>query len=130
MLFRLAPLTMKAAVVVACLACLAPLVAHAQLATVRGRVADADDDQPLAGAAVLLTSLDDGRRLGTAADSEGYFVLSRLAPGRYRLEASFVGYLPQTDTLALEFGERHTLALRLARDETEMGYLDMVEDVP
>ncbi len=99
---------------------LAP-AAQAQWASVRGRVTDAADDQPLPGAAVVLTSLDDGRRMGTAADGNGYFVLGRIAPGAYRLDASFVGYLSQTDTLAFDFNDRRTLELRLPADEAELG---------
>ena len=94
--------------------------AHAQWATVRGRVTDQADDQPLPGATLVLLDQDDGARLGVAADGNGYFVLSRILPGTYVLEASFVGYLPQSDTLVLAFDDRRSLDVRLQADEAEM----------
>ncbi len=94
--------------------------ARAQWATVRGRVTDQADDQPLPGAALVLLNQDDGARIGTAADGNGYFVLPRIPPGTYVLEASFVGYLPRSDTLALAFDDRRTLDVRLQADEAEM----------
>ncbi|MFB3133277.1 MAG: carboxypeptidase regulatory-like domain-containing protein, partial [Rhodothermales bacterium] len=94
--------------------------AQAQWATVRGRVTDQADDQPLPGAALMLHNQDDGARLGTAADGNGYFVLPRIPPGTYVLEASFIGYLSRSDTLVLAFDESRTLDLRLHADETEM----------
>ena len=79
--------------------------AQAQWATVRGRVTDQADDQPLPGAALMLHNQDDGARLGTAADGNGYFVLPRIPPGTYVLEASFIGYLSRSDTLVLAFDD-------------------------
>ena len=93
---------------------------QAQGATVRGRVVDQADDQPLPGAAVVLVPLDGDTRVGTAADGNGYFVMPRIAPGTYRVEASFLGYLAFTDTLTLAFDGRRTLDVRLRADETEM----------
>ena len=94
--------------------------AQAQWATVRGRVVDQADDQPLPGAALILRNQDDGARLGTAADGNGYFVLPRIPPGTYTFEASFVGYVAFVDTLVLDFNDSRTLDVRLQADETEM----------
>ena len=93
---------------------------RAQGATVRGRVTDQADDQPLPGAALVLRNQADGARLGTAADGNGYFVLPRILPGAYVLEVSFVGYAAFLDTLTLAFNDRRTLDVRLQADETEM----------
>lgn len=94
--------------------------AWAQLATVRGRVTDATKGESLPGAAVVLQSLDEGTQTGTAADDNGYFILGRIAPGRYTLTASFVGFIPRTDTLALDFNDSRSLDLSLAPDEAEL----------
>lgn len=97
--------------------------ATAQLATIRGRVTDQADDQPLPGAAVVLRSLEEGNRMGTAADGNGYFVLARITPGRYVAEVSFLGYLPQVDTLDLAFGDHRTLDVHLQAQDAEMDEL-------
>ncbi|SFQ69163.1 outer membrane beta-barrel protein [Hymenobacter arizonensis] len=60
--------------------------------SVSGRVADGKDQSPLIGANVLLIRLPDSVRTGTAADAEGRFQFDNVAPGRYVLDASFVGY--------------------------------------
>ena len=99
---------------------LGAMEAQAQFATVRGRVVDQADEQPLPGAAVVLHNQAEGLRTGTAADGNGFFVLPRLQPGTYVLEASFVGYRSMIDTLVLALEDRRTLDLRLEADETEM----------
>src|SRR5690606_10826992 len=70
---------------------LVPGPALGQFATVRGRVVDASDGQPLQGVNLVV---DDGAgaRTGTATGADGAFVLARIPPGRYVLTASFVGY--------------------------------------
>jgi len=102
------------------LLCLFPLAAQAQFASVRGRVIDASDGQPLPGAAVVVENEDDGRQTGTAADDGGYFILTRIPPGTYVLRSSFVGYIDHADTLALDFNARETLEIALRVDETAL----------
>ena len=94
--------------------------AQAQFATVRGRVVDRTDDQPLPGAALVLRSMDEGRQVGTATDGNGYFVLARITPGAYVLETSFIGYVSQVDTLRLAMDDSRTLDVQLVVDEAEM----------
>ncbi|MET4074853.1 outer membrane beta-barrel protein [Hymenobacter sp. UYCo722] len=60
--------------------------------TVSGRVADGKDQSALIGANVLLVHLPDSVKTGAAADAEGRFQFDNVAPGRYLLDASFVGY--------------------------------------
>ncbi len=57
--------------------------------TINGRVVDASTTAPLLGANVVLND-----SLGAATDSDGYFVISRVAYGRYRAKVSFMGYEP------------------------------------
>jgi len=83
-------------------------------AAVAGRVTDASGTA-LPGANVVLRDRATGRRrAGTSTDSTGAFVLRGLAPGRYRLAVSFVGYARHVEPLALSSGEtvRDTIALR------------------
>ncbi len=72
---------------------LGPAGARAQTAVpVSGRVADGQDQSPLIGANVLLIHLPDSVRSGVAADAQGAFQFDNVMPGRYLLDASFVGY--------------------------------------
>ncbi|MEF8797074.1 MAG: TonB-dependent receptor, partial [Salinivenus sp.] len=84
-------------------------------AAVAGRVTQAPSGAPLPGANVVLRAPDTGaRRYGTSTDSTGAFALRGVAPGRYRLAVSYVGYAPHVESLALAAGEtaRDTVALR------------------
>lgn len=100
----------------------------AQFATVRGRVTDAADAQPMPGATIVLENQGEARQVGTAADGNGYFVLSRIPPGSYLLRTSFVGYVERIDTLVLDFSEQHTLNLQLEADEAQMNEVVVVSE--
>ncbi len=91
-----------------------------QQATVVGTAADAEDGTRLAGVNVLLEG-EDGLRRGQATDGDGGFAFVGLLPGRYVLQASFLGYESRTDTLQIGFGDRIELALRLVPEQTELG---------
>ena len=84
----------------------APHPTTAQDVALRGFVVDAETGQPLPGAHVVVRSLaPDASPQGTAADGNGYYHIAGLAPGRYALRASFVGYRPIRDTLHLSGSE-------------------------
>lgn len=78
--------------------------AGAQDVSLRGFVRDAASGQALTGANVALQGLP-GPARGAATDADGFYLIGGVAPGRYALRVSYVGYLPYTDTLALS-GER------------------------
>ncbi|MBN1984745.1 MAG: TonB-dependent receptor [Prolixibacteraceae bacterium] len=62
--------------------------AFAQEASVRGKVVDAVNNEPLPFVNVLVS----GTTTGTTTDLDGNFLLTGLQPGFVRIEASFVGY--------------------------------------
>ena len=77
---------------------------QAQSAVLRGFITDEGDGQPLQGVNVVLT--DDGEAfLGAASDRDGLYAISGIAPGRYYLSASYVGFETYRDTLELAAGE-------------------------
>ncbi len=80
--------------------------AAAQRATLRGFVTDAADGQTLPGVNVVLQDAA-GALTGMATNTNGFYLLSGLAPGRYRLRVTFLGYAPYVDTLTLAPGLRH-----------------------
>ncbi|MEM1095927.1 MAG: carboxypeptidase regulatory-like domain-containing protein [Bacteroidota bacterium] len=90
--------------------------AVAQYATLSGTVADAENGQVMQGVNVVLKALDGDQR-GMATDAEGRYTFGRLLPGDYALTISFVGYLAQTDTLTLAFGDQRTYDAQLQPDQ-------------
>jgi hypothetical protein len=81
-----------------------PAVGQPATATVRGFVTDQQDGAPLQGANVVLTdSLDNTR--GAVSNANGLYQIGQLAPGRYVLRITFVGYATYRDTLRLQSGQ-------------------------
>ena len=97
---------------------LAALPARAQTATIRGFVTDATDGEPLQGVNVVLQR--EARLLGAVTNGDGLYGLSRVPPGRYVLQASFIGYRTHTDTLTLRAGDIRTINITLAEDEAAL----------
>jgi iron complex outermembrane receptor protein len=56
--------------------------------TIEGKIIDAETKEPLPGANVQINKT----LLGAAADERGRFVIRRVPPGAYLLNASFIGY--------------------------------------
>lgn len=71
---------------------IAPLFAFAQnnLQNIRGTVVDKLSQATIIGASVRIVS--DGADQGAATDENGHFVLADLAPNRYVIKVSYVGY--------------------------------------
>ena len=93
--------------------------AAAQTAGLRGFVTDESDGQALPGVNVVLED-EAGAVQGAATDVNGLYYLSSLAPGRYVLRATYLGYAPYVDSLALQPGEVRQLDLALNTGETEL----------
>ena len=99
--------------------CVYAAPALAQSATVRGFVKDKADGQPLLGVNVSLA--DQANRLyGNATDNNGFFIIPQLAPGRYVLRVSYIGYELYTDTLSLAPDEILTYNFDLVSSTSEL----------
>ncbi|MFN5544801.1 MAG: TonB-dependent receptor [Bacteroidota bacterium] len=89
-----APLNMKSTLTPFCkvLLLLAPLfysvLSHAQTGEVRGFVYDKENGEPLIFTPVYLQE----NMLGKATDINGFYVLSKIKPGRYTLKCFSIGY--------------------------------------
>ena len=94
-------------------------VVRAQTASVRGFVTDAGDGQPLQGVNVAVEDAAGALR-GAVTDDDGFFIIIRLAPGRYTLRASFIGYETARDTLDLEPGDTITRTLIMQPGEAAL----------
>lgn len=64
--------------------------------SIKGIVKETASGEPISYATVLIWNTSQG----TATDSVGYFEITGVAPGSYRLQASFIGYKP---TVTAEF---------------------------
>ncbi|GAB4374772.1 MAG: hypothetical protein Kow0075_00690 [Salibacteraceae bacterium] len=65
-----------------------PHTLHAQTATLKGVVKDAQSGETLPGATVVLV----GTYVGTTTDFDGYYELKDIKPGDYSVKISFIGY--------------------------------------
>ena len=66
----------------------AGILSGATAGKISGRILDAERNQPLAGANILV----EGTSMGSFSDSEGYFVILNVPPGSYRVRFSMIGY--------------------------------------
>ena len=55
---------------------------------ISGFVIDAESNQPIVGANILIKDTS----LGTASDNDGIFYIINLSPGKYLVECSVIGY--------------------------------------
>ncbi len=72
----------------------AEIISQSKTGIISGEVRDAVTKQPLPGANIII----DGTNFGSACDENGYFVIKNIAPGRYSLKASMIGYLSSVIT--------------------------------
>jgi outer membrane receptor protein involved in Fe transport len=87
-----------------------PVAAFAQsTGKLSGRVIDAETGEGLPGANVLIV----GTQFGTAADFDGNYTILGLPVGEYDVQASFVGFSPQTVT-DVEINSGYTRELNFA----------------
>ena len=68
-----------------------------------GTVVDAATvSTPVAGASITLTNQETGAKRSTVADHRGFFTVSSLPPGPYRIDAEHSGFLKYSQDLRLE----------------------------
>ena len=90
-----------------------PATAWGQAGTLEGEVVDAQDGTPLAGVSVSV----EGEMMGAATDPSGEYVIDGVPAGEHVVEASFVGYSPQQESIVVQPDETVTLNFELVRDE-------------
>lgn len=74
-----------------------PLVLSAQTGQLKGNVTDAQNNDPVSFANVLI----EGTSIGTVSDFDGNFIITGLKPGYKKLIISFVGYKTQMSEAVL-----------------------------
>jgi len=93
--------------------------ARAQNASIGGFVTDASSGQPLEFVNVVFTAEGGTARVVTSG-RDGSYVISGITPGRYVLNATYIGYTAFADTLVLAAGERRTIDIRLAPADRQL----------
>lgn len=87
-------------------------LAQAPVASVSGTALDAQR-RPLAGATVVVSSLETGDRHSTASSEAGRFRLVGVAPGAYELSVSLAGFTSHHASLRLGIGEARDVEITM-----------------
>ena len=77
--------------------------------TVSGQITDKSNQQPIAGAAVLVV----GTSLQARTGREGRYSITNVAPGQYRVQVRFIGYATATQAVTVTAGQPATLDVGL-----------------
>ncbi|WP_207434178.1 TonB-dependent receptor [Sabulibacter ruber] len=89
--------------------------AHAQQAILRGKITDAVNQEPLAGAAVELAGTSNGVSTGLNGEFRLY-----ATPGSYTLKVHYLGYQDTTFSVSVATGETALLQLRLKSNSNHL----------
>src|SRR5437660_944254 len=87
-------------------------VAQITSATISGTIKD-ETGGVLPGVDVVVTSLDTGLTRSVVTDSNGYFTVPGLAPGKYEARASLQGFATGVQTIVLEVAQQAAVNLLL-----------------
>lgn len=77
------------------------IVATARAATIRGAVNDKSGEALIQASVRLLAQKDSSLVKGAVTNENGRFVLDGIKDGKYIVEASYVGYAPQTRSITV-----------------------------
>lgn len=69
---------------------------------------------------MLLTGLSEDVERGAVSSAQGLYQIGELAPGRYALRITYVGYAPHTDTLRLQPGRILVQNVTLSRTDEQL----------
>ncbi|CAN5274886.1 TonB-dependent receptor [soil metagenome] len=84
--------------------------------TLSGTVVD-DHNEPLIGTNIIIRESGSG----TVADNSGKFRLAKIAPGSYNIDATFIGFSPQTFKVEVKQGETSILNIVLISGGVQLG---------
>jgi len=101
------------------------IIAQSKTGTISGEVRDAVTKQPLPGANIMI----EGTKIGSACDESGYFAIKNVAPGRYTIRASMIGYLSSVITeLNINPNRNHSINFELNSAAMEIEEVNVTAD--
>jgi len=106
--FRIRPLLGIAAVILLVAGVVAEPV-QAQQGTVAGQITDKSNQQPVSGAAVIVS----GTSLQGRTSREGRYTITKVPAGRYNVQVRLIGYATTTQPVTVAAGETATLDFAL-----------------
>jgi len=99
----------------------------AQYASIGGLVRLQGEHYPAPGVNIVLES-ESGLRLGAVTKIGGEFLFTRLNPGTYTLQSSFIGFKTRVDTVAVSFGVDRRIEIELDQDTEEMESVEVTAE--
>lgn len=84
---------------------------------IAGKVFEETSGTPLLGANVILINTS----LGTAADQQGNYTISRIEPGTYKIRASYLGYQEKIIDVTVQANKTVIINFDLKETSTELG---------
>ncbi len=96
---------------------------------VSGTLIDSTASKPVEFATIALLNIDTNKPIdGTTADAKGKFTLGKLAPGKYRLQYSFIGYRDKrSSVITVERGSDINLGtIKLGADVRTLNEVNVV----
>jgi outer membrane receptor protein involved in Fe transport len=100
--------------------------AFAQNATIRGRVIDKNNNEPLTGAAVYL----DGNNNTAAVNDKGEYALLNIAPGKHQLMVKYIGYLDYSENIKVSPGQALLLNIKMDQNVQNLNSVNVVGRLP
>ena len=100
---------------------LLPALASAQFATVKGIVFDKETQEPVIFTNVAL----EGTKHGVPTDVNGYYAITKVPPGTYKLVVSSVGYEKFTEEITLKAGDIINRNIYLAEGTVKLETIDI-----
>lgn len=98
-----------------------------QVGKINGIVRDADANEPLIGANVLI----EGTSIGAATNIEGYYVITNIQPGFYSLRVSMVGYTPQIiQNVQVRIDQSTEINVELSSETIGIDEVVVLADIP
>ena len=96
-----------------------PIAAQTSTGSIRGVVTDSAGS-PIDAAQVAATNAATNVQRTSASNTRGFYSLSGLTPGSYRLNVRHIGHAPAERTLTVQIGQVLTLDFRLAPTTVEL----------
>lgn len=95
----------------------------AQNGTIKGKILDANNKEPLIGAAAMI----EGTSIGSASDFDGNYSISNLKPGKYTITSSYISYKPiAKENIIVEAGKETIVDLELESANINLKEVELV----